>query len=292
MRRLFVLVATSALVFALSLGGAQQITLGLSVSTLNNPFFVTLRDGAVDAARSAGVTLIVLDAQDSPAKQLNDVQDLTQRRVSAILLNPTDAAALVPAVLQANRAGVPVITVDRAVAGGQVVAHIASDNVAGGRQAAEFIAQKLNGQGNIVMLEGIPGTSAARDRGTGFREGLTKYPGLRLIASQPANFDRAQGLNVMQNILQAQPRIDAVFAQNDEMALGAIQAIRTANRTGVMVVGFDAIPDAVAAVMDGRMAATIAQQPAKMGQLGVETAVGYLRGGTVSIPVDLQLVVR
>jgi ribose transport system substrate-binding protein len=292
MRRLFVLVATSALVFALSLGGAQQITLGLSVSTLNNPFFVTLRDGAVDAARSAGVTLIVLDAQDSPAKQLNDVQDLIQRRVSAILLNPTDAAALVPAVLQANRAGVPVITVDRAVAGGQVVAHIASDNVAGGRQAAEFIAQKLNGQGNIVMLEGIPGTSAARDRGTGFREGLTKYPGLRLIASQPANFDRAQGLNVMQNILQAQPRIDAVFAQNDEMALGAIQAIRTANRTGVMVVGFDAIPDAVAAVMDGRMAATIAQQPAKMGQLGVETAVGYLRGGTVSIPVDLQLVVR
>lgn len=292
MRRLFVLVATSALVFALSLGGAQQITLGLSVSTLNNPFFVTLRDGALDAARSAGVTLIVLDAQDSPAKQLNDVQDLIQRRVSAILLNPTDAAALVPAVLQANRAGVPVITVDRAVAGGEVVAHIASDNVAGGRQAAEFIAQQLNGQGSIVMLEGIPGTSAARDRGTGFREGLTKYPGLRLIASQPANFDRAQGLNVMQNILQAQPRIDAVFAQNDEMALGAIQAIRTANRTGIMVVGFDAIPDAVAAVMDGRMAATIAQQPAKMGQLGVETAVGYLRGGTVSIPVDLQLVVR
>jgi len=292
MRRFLTLIAALALVLGLGLGGAQQVTLGLSVSTLNNPFFVTLRDGALDAARSAGVTLIVLDAQDSPAKQLNDVQDLIQRRVSAILLNPTDAAALVPAVLQANRAGVPVITVDRAVAGGKVVAHIASDNVAGGRQAAEFIAQRLNGQGSIVMLEGIPGTSAARDRGAGFRDGLTKYPGLRLIASQPANFDRAQGLNVMQNILQAQPRIDAVFAQNDEMALGAIQAIRTANRTGIMVVGFDAVPDAVAAVADGRLAATIAQQPAKMGQLGVAAAVSYLRGGTVSIPVDLQLVVR
>lgn len=183
------------------------------------------------------------------------------------------------------------ITVDRAAAGGQVVVHIASDNVAGGAMAAKFIAEQLKGKGKVVMLVGIPGTSAARDRGTGFKTELKKYPGIQLVAEQVANFNRAEGMRVMENILQAYPDIVAVFAQNDEMALGAIEAIRAAKKLGkIIVVGFDAIPDALEAVKKGEMAATVAQQPYLMGQLAVQKAYEYLKTKTIFIPVELELV--
>ena len=187
------------------------------------------------------------------------------------------------------------ITVDRAANGGTVAAHIASDNVAGGRMAADYVGTRLRGKGSVVMLEGIPGSSAARDRGKGFREGLKQYPGIALVASQTADFDRAKGLAVMENILQAQKKIDAVFAQNDEMALGAVQAIEAAKRGREMfVVGFDAIADALKAIREGRMAATIAQQPKEMGRLAVEAAATVLKGGTVPhfTPVPLRLVTK
>ncbi len=159
--------------------------------------------------------------------------------------------------------------------------------------AADFIVKALNGKGKVVMLVGIPGTSAARDRGTGFEAQLKKYPGIQLVAKQTANFNRAEGLKVMENLLQAYPDINAVFAQNDEMALGAIEAIKSAKKLGkIIVVGFDAIPDALKAVKKGEMAATIAQQPAVMGQLAIEKAVEYLKTKTIYLPVELQLVVK
>jgi ribose transport system substrate-binding protein len=194
-------------------------------------------------------------------------------------------------VESANEAGIPVITVDRASNGGKVVCHIASDNVEGGRMAARYIAKVLNGKGKVVELVGIPGTSAARDRGKGFEEELAKYPGLQLVAKQTANFNRAEGLTVMENILEAHPDIDAVFAQNDEMALGAIEAIKAAGKLDdIIVVGFDAIPDAIEAIKKGEMEATIAQQPYLMGQLAVTKAFEYLTTGTVFFPVELKLV--
>jgi len=286
-------VLTVVLLLVATLSLSASFTIGLSLSTLNNPFFVTLRDGALDTAKSLGVELIVVDAQDNPAKQLNDIEDLIQRRVDLIIINPTDSDAIVSAVESANEAGIPVITVDRAANGGKVVCHIASDNVAGGRMAAQYVAKLLNGKGKVVELVGIPGTSAARDRGKGFEEELAKYPGLVLVAKQTANFNRAEGLTVMENILEAHPDIDAVFAQNDEMALGAIEAIKAAGKLDkIVVVGFDAIPDAVEAVKKGEMAATIAQQPYKMGQLAVLKAVEYLTTGSIYIPVELQLVTK
>lgn len=275
--------------------GAKTYTLGLSISTLNNPFFVDLKEGAEAKAAELGVRLIVLDAQNDPSRQLAQVEDLIAQRVDAILVNPTDSSAIVPAVLAANRAGIPVLTVDRGADGGQVASHIASDNVAGGRMAGELIAQILGGRGRVVELEGIPGTSAARDRGTGFNEVIRRYPGIEVVARQEAGFDRARGLTVMENILQAQPRIDAVFAHNDEMALGAITAIEAAGRqAAIKVVGFDATADAVKAVQEGRMLATIAQKPRLMGELGVETAVKLLSGQQVPayIPVPLELVMK
>ncbi|MCX7852594.1 MAG: ribose ABC transporter substrate-binding protein RbsB [Caldilineales bacterium] len=274
---------------------AGEITLGLALSTLNNPFFVTLKEGAEKEAAAQGVKLIVVDAQDDPAKQAASIEDLISKKVSALLINPTDADAIVPSIQKANAAGIPVFTIDRGASGGEIVSHIASDNVAGGRMAAEFLCQAIGGKGNVVELQGIAGTSAARDRGQGFNEWMkANCPGATIVASQTADFNRAKGLQVFENILQAQPEIAGVFAHNDEMILGAIQAAEAAGRTGIVFVGFDAIDDAVKAVEEGKLAATVAQQPAEMGRLGVAMAVKHLKGEKVEpfIGVPLSLVTK
>ena len=269
------------------------LTLGLSLSTLNNPFFVTLRDGAQAKADELGAKLVVVDSQDDPAKEASNMEDLIQQEVDAILVNPTDADAIVPSIQKANEAGIPVFTIDRGASGGEVVAHIASDNVAGGEMAAEFLCESIGGTGNVVELQGIAGTSAARDRGQGFNEYMSaNCTDAEIVAQQTANFNRAEGLSVFENILQAQPEIAAVFAHNDEMILGAIEAAQAAQREGIVFVGFDAVDDAVDAVKAGTLAATVAQQPAEIGSLGVDTAVKHLNGDSVAeyIPVPLSLV--
>ncbi|HYG56746.1 MAG TPA: ribose ABC transporter substrate-binding protein RbsB [Symbiobacteriaceae bacterium] len=268
-------------------------TIGLAVSTLNNPFFVDLRDGAKAAADAAGVELIVLDAQNDAAKQTAQVEDLITKKVDVILINPADSDAIATAIAAANKANIPVITVDRGANKGTVAAHVASDNVAGGKMAGELIVQLTGGKGQIAELEGIPGTSAARDRGTGFHQAVDNKADLKVVAKQPADFDRAKGLKTMENILQANPDIVAVFAHNDEMALGALEAIKAAGKEGkISVVGFDATDDAVKAVKEKKMAATVAQKPKDIGRIGVESAVKVMNGQSVekNIPVALELV--
>ncbi|TCI26276.1 MULTISPECIES: ribose ABC transporter substrate-binding protein RbsB [Exiguobacterium] len=264
--------------------------IGLSISTLNNPFFVALKDGAEEEAKQLDATLTVADAQNDAAKQVSDVEDMIQKGMDLILINPTDSEAVGAAVQSANDAGIPVITVDRNAESGEVVAHVASDNVAGGKLAGEYMVELVGEGGKVVELEGIPGASATRDRGQGFNEAIDGK--LDVVAKQSANFDRAQGLTVMENILQDNKDIVAVFAHNDEMALGAVQALSSAGLSDVKVIGFDATDDAVKAVEDGTMAATVAQKPTEIGKLGVEAAVNYLKGETVeeNIPVDLELI--
>lgn len=275
-------------------GKSGQVTVGLAVSTQNNPFFVSLKQGAEKAATANGMKLVTVDAQDDPAKQISGIEDLIQRKVDVILVNPTDSAAIASAIKSANNANIPVITVDRSAEGGKVVSHVASDNVEGGRMAAKYLLDKIGKKGNIVELEGIPGSSAARERGQGFHEIVDKEPGVKVVAKQPADFDRAKGLSVMENILQANKNVKAVFAHNDEMALGAIQAIQAAGLKDVVVVGFDATADAVKAVQDGRMSATIAQKPELIGKQAVEAAKKVVKGEKVpaSIPVKLELVTK
>ena len=267
--------------------------IGLVISTLNNPFFVTLKEGVEAKARDLGYELIVLNSQDESSKELSNVEDVLEQGVDVLLINPVDSDAVANAVKLANDKDIPVITLDRSASDGKVVAHIASDNVAGGKMAAEYIIDKLEGKGKVVQLQRIPGASAARDRGKGFEEAI-KDSDIEIIASQPADFDRQKGMSVMENILQAQPEIDAVFCQNDEMALGAIQAIEAAEREGILVVGFDATDDAVKAVEEGKLGATVAQQPEVIGSLGVEYADKLLTGEDVPeyIPVDLKLVAK
>ncbi|MDF2547838.1 MAG: rbsB [Anaerosolibacter sp.] len=270
----------------------EALKMGLVVSTLNNPFFVTLKDGAEAKAKEIGAELIVLDSQNDPAKELANVEDLVTKKVAAILINPTDSDAVGSAIKLANEAKIPVITLDRGANAGEVVTHIASDNAAGGKMAGKFIVDQLGGNGKAVELEGIAGTSAARDRGQGFNEAVNGT-GIEVVAKQTADFDRTKGLSVMENILQAQPEINAVFAHNDEMALGALKAIEASGRE-IMVVGFDATDDAVKAVEEGKLAATVAQQPDMIGSLGVEMADKVLKGESVDsfVPVDLKLVTK
>lgn len=263
-------------------------TIGFSISTLNNPFFVTLSEGAEAKASELGATLSVVDAQDDASKQASDVEDLIQQGVDMILINPVDSEAVASAVASANNADIPVITVDRSAESGEVVSHIASDNVAGGEMAAEHLLSLVGDGAKVAELEGVPGSSAARERGEGFNN--IAADSLDVVAKQTANFNRAEGLSVMENILQANPDVTGVFAHNDEMALGALEAIEASGKD-VTVVGFDATDDAVAAVEEGRLAGTIAQKPEMIGEMALETAIQHLDGEEVeaSIPVELEL---
>lgn len=306
MKKLLSIFLVSILVIALLAGCGQKqetpapeeqpneesMKVGLIISTLNNPFFVTLKDGAQAKADELGYELVVLDSQNDSSKELSNMEDLVTKGMNVILINPTDSDAVANAIKIANENNIPVITLDRGANGGEVVCHIASDNVAGGKMAGDFIAERLGSKGKVVELEGLPGTSAARDRGEGFNQAIGATE-IEVVAKQPADFDRTKGLTVMENILQAQSEIDAVFAHNDEMALGAYQAIEASGRD-IMVVGFDAVDDAVMSVNEGKMAATVAQQPDEIGSRGVFVASKILAGETPTsyIPVELKLIVK
>jgi len=281
----------AAFAASLSAPAMAKDAIALVISTLDNPFFVTLKEGAEKQAKALDYDLVVLDSQNDPAKELANVEDISVRGVKILLINPTDSDAVGNAIAVANQKKLPVITLDRAANKGQVIAHIASDNTAGGEMAGNYIAEKLGKGAKIIQLEGIAGTSAARERGAGFAKAAQAHD-FKILASQPADFDRSKGLNVMENLLTAQPEVQAVFAQNDEMALGALRAIQAAGKKDLVLVGFDGTDDGVKAVKGGKMAATIAQQPDKIGEIGVQTAAKVLKGETVeaAIPVELKII--
>lgn len=268
----------------------SDTTLTLAVSTLNNPFFISLRDGAQEAADEAGVTLEVVDAQNDAATQANQLANAATQGVDAVIINPVDSEAAAAAITPVQDADIPVIAVDRSVEGKEVATTVSSDNVAGGRQAADALAQAIGEKGKVIVLQGVAGTSASRDRGQGFQEGIAEYPDIEVVAMQPANFDRAQGLDVATNLLQSNPDVVGIFAENDEMALGAIQALRDRAGSEVFVVGFDGTDDALAAIEKGTMEATIAQQPAELGRAGVEQALAVLDGEDVESEQGIEVV--
>lgn len=268
---------------------AGDIKLGMSVSTLNNPYFVQLRKGAEDEAKKQGVALTVTDAQNDASQQVNQIQNFASQSMKAIIINPVDSDAAGPAVKAAERSKIPVIAVDRVVNGATVAQTVASDNVAGGKLAAQELAKQMGEKGKVAVLQGVPGTSAARDRGQGFTEGIKAYPDIQVVAQQPADFDRTKGLDVMTNLVQSNPGITGVFAENDEMALGAVKALGAKAGREVKIVGFDGTPDGLTAIQAGTLNASIAQQPQLLGQQAVQGAIKAAKGekieATVAVPV-------
>lgn len=273
---------------------AEALVMGLLVPN-NISFFTTLTTGAEDAAARLNVTLQVRQADDNLETQQTQVQEMIEQNVDAIIIVPVDTEAIVPSLEAAQAAGIAIFTVDRSANSTAVIAHIASDNVAGGRMAADYLAETIGDTGNVVELTGIAGTSAAQDRGTGFNEAISAYPEIKIVARQTGNFNTEEGKQAFASILAEQPDIAAVFAHNDDMILGAIAAAQEAGRAeDIVFVGFDAIEAAVTALESGELDATIAQQPAEMGRLGVETAIQYLQGKAIPnfIPVELALITK
>lgn len=264
----------------------EKVKIGVSLSTLNNPFFVSVKKGITTLTHQKKSKVEIFDAQNDPAKQSNDVEDMIQKKVDILIINPVDSSAITPTVKDANEAGIPVICVDRSSDGGKVLTLVASDSTKGGQMAAKYMYEKLGKDAKIAELEGIPGASATRERQRGF-DGYAKGK-LHLVTKQTANFDRAKGLSTAENILQAHGDIVGIFAQNDEMALGAVQAVKSAGKK-IMIVGFDGESDAIKAVKDGHMAATVAQKPVDMGKLSVQAAYDYFAGKKVPAHVRSPL---
>jgi ribose transport system substrate-binding protein len=282
-----------------SAGGRQRIA--LVMKTANNPFFIEMQKGAEEAAKKLNVELVVQAAEREVdvEKQMQIVENLIQTRVNALCVTPSGSREIVPAIDKANKANIPVVIVDTRVdakalgeSGGKVATFIGSDNYEGGKVAGEYLAKHLNGKGKVAVLEGIPGHETGDSRLRGFRDALKATPGIEIVASQTANWERDQGFNVFQNILQSHPDVSAVFACSDLMALGAVEAIAAAKKTGqIAVVGFDALSEARDAVRQGSMVATVAQSPDRMGAMAVENAVKLLKGEQVNaefvVPIKL-----
>ncbi|MDF9867651.1 ribose transport system substrate-binding protein [Bacilli bacterium PM5-3] len=260
---------------------------GMSISTLSNPFFVTIKESAEKQAKESNVALEVLDAKDDVAKQTSDIETLVNKGVKVIIVNPVESSAVKPAIEAAIAKDVKIITVDRSAEGVEVTTHIASDNVAGGKLAGDYLIKKLDGKGKVIELEGRTGASATIERGKGFNEAVKGK--LDVIAKQTAEFDRNKGMTVMENLAQANKEFDAVFAHNDEMILGALQAIKNDK---VITVGFDGNDDALKSIESGELNATVIQQPDIMGVEAIKVAAKIIAGEKVekTIPVDLVLV--
>ncbi|MFB9861576.1 D-ribose ABC transporter substrate-binding protein [Salinicoccus siamensis] len=267
-------------------GDDDNVVIGVSISTLNNPFFVTLKDGIEATAEEKGYEVKVVDAQDDSAKQVNDIADLMQQGIDYLVVNPTDSAAISSSVESANGSDIPVITLDRSVESGEVAAFIASDNVAGGEMGAAFIVDQLGEGSKVAELEGVPGASATRERGKGFTN--VAKESLDVVTSQTANFNRSEGLNVTQNILQANPDIEAIFSHNDEMALGAVEAAPD----DVLVVGFDGSEDALNSIENGALDATVAQQPDLMGETAINAVEKLENGEDVEDEIKVELMLE
>lgn len=278
-------------------------TVALVVKTLNNPFFNNMQEGAEEMADSLELNLIVQAAEREldVEKQVQIVENLIQRRVNAILLTPSGSREVVPVIGRANEAGIPVLNLDTRVDmellrndGSEIATFIGSDNYQGGRIAGQYVAEQLNGSGKVAVIEGIPGHETADSRQSGFLAALSDYPDIEIVASQTANWERNMGYNVFENILQSHSDLNAVFAANDLMALGAVEAIAANGRDSdeIIVVGFDAHSEAVQAIREGRMDATIAQKPSEIGRVGVENAYKLLNGEDIpeDITIEIELI--
>ena len=281
------------LVLGLACGGKDSMKIGFAASTFTNPFFNDIEDGIKEILDDSEYELVSLGADNDASVQAGQIEDLIAQGVDLILLNPVDSTTVGTKIQEANDAGIPVITVDRSADTGEVLAHVASDNVAGGKMAATELDTVCPDGSPVLQLTGQAGASAATDRQAGFEE---IFGVANIDHTVTASWSRADGQTVTEAFLATETGdVVCVFAANDEMALGAIEAIKASTAFDIaksFVIGFDAIGDATAAVEDGEMHATVAQQPVEIGRVAAQIALDHLAGETVesNVPVELALV--
>lgn len=287
MKKIFFIAVLFPLLFS-SCGKKEEI-IGFSVSTQNNPFFVTLVEGAKSEADNIGIKMLVVDANDDPVKQTSDIEDMIAKNVKVLIVNPVDSSSVAYAVTQAKAAKIKVISVDRTVIGEEVDCQISSDNEDGAKKAGEYLLELVGEGAKIAELQGILGASATIARGKGFHDAIDGKA--ELVASLCANFNRVEGMSVSENLFQSHPDIKGIFAHNDEMALGAIEAMHAAGKK-IVIIGFDATDDALKEIEEGDLAATVAQLPKNMGKMAIQSAVKLMKNENVEkeIPVDVSLI--
>lgn len=293
---LLVLVVALFSVSLLACGPKESMKIGFAASTFTNPFFKDIEKGMLESLEGSGYELVSLGADNDAAKQAGQIEDLIATGVDLILLNPVDSTTVGTKIKAANDAGIPVITVDRSADEGVVIAHVASDNVAGGKMAAEHLKSLCPANTPVLEITGQAGASAATDRSAGFQE---IFGTANIDQTITASWSRAQGQTVTEAFLSAQgnPAAVCIFAANDEMALGAVQAVKANATTDIansFIIGFDAIDDAVNSVNAGELTATVAQQPVEIGRIAAQTALDYLEGLDIdsNVAVALALIIK
>lgn len=274
-------------------GSTDKIKVGFSLKTVNNPFVVSVKNGAMKAAEEGGAELIITDAQLDSQKQMTDVETFMQQKVDVILIDALDSSAIIPTITDAYDAGFKIMTEDVRLndAGDMITTHVGIDNKASGAMIAKYLAEKLKAEGkkNVIIFEGLPGAEATLSRAEGFHEVLDNDPDINIIYNKNVGDQRAQGLAEMDDMLQKFDEIDAVVCCNDELALGAISSIEGAGREGIYVTGFDGNNDALQAVKDGRMLATIDHAPYSMGYLAIEAAIKIAKGESVEAMTTMEV---
>lgn len=270
--------------------GDEKVVVGVVLSSLENPFFVDIKENVENEGIRKNVEILVYDSTNSIDTERENIEKLVDEKVDIILINPVDYFESSDSVLLANEKEIPVVAIDRDVESGQVISLIQSDNVEGGKIAGEYIEKVLKGSGNVYLVEGIIGTTANSKRILGIRQALAETD-INVISYGSGEFDREKASELTQNLINEDVKVDAVFASNDEMALGVLD-VMIKNDKNIIVVGFDGTDEGVKAVVDGYLAATVAQQPDEMAKVGIQTVINILNGDHVdkNIFVPLKLI--
>lgn len=270
---------------------AKQKTIGISLLTRGHVFYRDLEQGLSDEAAKHGYRLIISAGEWDLSKQTAQVEDYITRKVDAIVVCPVDSAGIVTAIKSANQAKIPVFTADIAAQGGDVVCHIASDNVEGGRKAGEYLAKLLGGKGEVIVID-QPTVTSVLDRVKGFEQALAKYPDIKIVDKPFGAGVRDKAMSATESALTAHPKVAGIFGINDDSALGAMEAVRGAGKKNIVVVGYDATPEARDAILSGGpLKADVIQHPVEIGHRTIQVIDEYFSGKTpprvIPIPVGM-----
>jgi ribose transport system substrate-binding protein len=268
---------------------AESITIGASMSTDDNPFYIAMLKGIEARAKEKGWTVKVVSAQNDVARQINGVQDLIAAGVKGILISPIDAVATGPAYEAAHKAGIPIISVARGSASKYQTLHVAMDEVQIGRDIAAWSAKKLGGKGEVALLRGPAGAATFDNLAKGYKETMAKFPNIKIVYEHDNKLSREEGLKLAEDAIVAHPNLALIYGANDDVALGAMQAVKAAGKTGkILVTGMNGVPPALKAVKSGDIALTVELNPVQWGRLGVDTLDTYLKGGKLDQKVFIK----
>ena len=288
-RSLVVLAVAAALFAGCNRSGGDKKTIALVTKAMDSEFWLAVRDGArkaVEGRNDVALSILAPDREINVDQQVSILEDQIQRGARALVVAPAGSAQVVPVLEGAIGRGIPVVLVDTDAPLPGKASYAGTDNRAGGALAARHVIERV-GSGKVALISGVPGNQSQDDRAAGFLETIATAPGLQVVARQPGNSERSLGLTVMENILTAHPDIKAVFATNDQMALGAVEAVAARRPQGaIAIIGFDATAEAVQAILEGRMSASVAQRPFEMGRRSVEAALALLDGKAVDPRID------